>query len=114
MPHRRCGDRRRRGARRWEGPPLAAQGREIARSSGCSACHGRNGEGGVGPTWSGVYGEPVELEGGETVTADDEYLYRSIADPAVEKVEGYSVVMPNNNLDDDEIAAVIAYIRELR
>lgn len=95
-------------------PPLAAEGRQIIRDSGCSACHGRNGDGGVGPSWIGIYGESIELEGGETIIADDEYLHRSITDPAVEKVAGYSVVMPENNLDDDQIEAVVAYIRELR
>jgi cytochrome c oxidase subunit 2 len=95
-------------------PPLAAEGRDIIRSSGCSACHGSDGDGGVGPSWIGLYGTTVELEGGDTVTVDDEYLHRSITDPAADKVAGYTVVMPNNHLDDDQIAAVVAYIRELR
>lgn len=95
-------------------PPLAAEGREIARDSGCSACHGRNGDGGVGPAWVGLYGGSVELEGGEEITVDDDYLRRSITDPAAEKVAGFSVVMPNNNLEGDEIEAVLAYIRELQ
>lgn len=98
------------------GPDLsarAAEGREIARSSGCVSCHGRNGEGGVGPAWSGLAGAPVELDGGETVVADRTYLRRSIIDPQADVVAGFNVAMPLIELDDDAVDAIIAYIEEL-
>ncbi len=100
-----------------DGPPLeplAAEGREIVRSSGCVACHGRNGDGGVGPSWVGRYGTTIELEGGEQVLVDSDYLTRSIQEPAAEQVAGFSVTMPPNNLTEDEVVAVIAYIEALR
>jgi len=100
-----------------DGPPLeplAAEGREIVRSSGCVACHGRNGDGGVGPSWVGRFGATIELEGGEQVLVDTDYLTRSIQDPTAEQVAGFSVTMPPNNLTDDEVVAVIAYIEALR
>lgn len=84
------------------------------RDSGCAACHGRNGAGGVGPAWTGLYGSTVELEGGEQVAADEDYLRRSIVDPEAEKVTGYNVVMPDNNLTGPEVDAVVAYIEALR
>lgn len=95
-------------------PPLATEGRSIARSSGCAACHGSNGTGGVGPSWVGRFGSTVELESGEQVLADEAYLRRAISEPAAEKVAGYSVIMPDNNLTDDEITAVVAYIEALQ
>ena len=91
----------------------ARNGRDLARSNGCAACHGNDGQGGVGPSWVGLPGSERELEDGTTVIADGDYLYRSIADPAAEVVAGYSVRMPSNGLDDDQIADVIAYIEEL-
>ena len=91
----------------------ARSGRDIARNNGCAACHGNDGQGGVGPSWVGLAGSEVELEDGTTVIADRDYLYRSIADPDAEIVAGYSVRMPPNGLDDDQIADVIAYIEEL-
>ncbi len=100
-----------------DGPPLeplAAEGREIIRTSGCVACHGRNGDGGVGPSWVGRFGSTIELEGGEQVLVDMDYLTRSIKDPTAEQVAGFSVTMPPNNLTDDEVVAVIAYIEALR
>ena len=43
--------------------------------------------------------------------ADDEYLIRSIRDPQAELVAGWRVTMTGNNLDDDQIEDVIAFIR---
>jgi cytochrome c oxidase subunit 2 len=91
----------------------AEAGREISRTNGCSACHGRNGEGEPGPAFTGLFGSTVELAGGTTVVADADYLFRSIREPAAEVVAGYGFPMPENNLSDAEIESVIAYIEEL-
>lgn len=99
-----------------DGPPLeplAAEGREITRNSGCAACHGRNGDGGVGPSWVGRFGTTAELESGEQVLVDADYLTRSIQDPEAEKVAGFTVTMPENNLTVAEVEAVVAYIQAL-
>lgn len=89
-------------------------GYDIMRSNGCAACHGSNGEGGVGPAFVGLFGSERELEDTtETVLADREYLARSIADPQADKVAGYRIQMPVNNLSDEEIQSVIDFIVEL-
>ena len=93
--------------------PEAERGRRIANTSGCASCHGADGTGGVGPALAGLYGSEVTLADGSTVVADDVYLRRSITDPDADLVEGYAVKMPVVGLDDDEIEAVLAYIREL-
>jgi mono/diheme cytochrome c family protein len=90
--------------------PEADAGRSTMRSNGCASCHGANGQGGVGPALDGLYGTEVSLEDGTTVTADDEYLRRSIEEPSAQIVEGYSLPMPTNDLDADEIDQIIAYI----
>ena len=94
-------------------PAQAQEGREIARTHGCSACHGTNGQGGVGPAFTGLYGSQVTLADGSTVVADEAFLTESIRTPGAAKVEGYDIDMPSNDLDDAQIAAVIAYIRAL-
>lgn len=94
--------------------PLAAEGRQIANASGCASCHGKNGQGVTAPSWQGLYGEPVELADGTTVTADDEYLYNSIVDPQGQIVKDYTIKMPQNDLSDDDIDKVILYIQELK
>lgn len=93
--------------------PEAKRGSELVRSEGCMACHSTDGRGSVGPTWKGLAGSEVELADGETVTADDEYLTRSIKDPSAQIVDGYSGQMPDRKLSDDDIAAIVAYLRTL-
>jgi cytochrome c1 len=88
----------------------ARRGAELADDNGCSACHR---SGAVGPRWDGLYGSTVELEDGSTVTADEEYLARAITDPGADVVAGFDVTMPDNDLSDDEVTAIVAYIREL-
>jgi mono/diheme cytochrome c family protein len=97
-------------------PPLSAAaetGREIMRTNGCAACHGRNGQGGPGPAFIGLFGSTVELADGTTVVADADYLFESIRDPSAKIVAGYGFPMPGNNLSDAEIESVIAYIEAL-
>jgi cytochrome c oxidase subunit 2 len=101
------------GSSRAELSPEAERGRRIANTSGCASCHGADGSGGVGPKYIGLYGSQVTLTDGSTVVADDEYLRRSITDPAAELVEGYTVIMPISGLSADDIEDVLAYIREL-
>lgn len=88
------------------------EGERIALDSGCTACHGSNGEGGAGPAWKGLAGSQVELSDGTTVLADDAYLTESIRDPHAKAVKGYGA-MPPNSLSDDEIAAVVEFIKSL-
>ena len=93
--------------------PEAAEGRQIAARAGCAACHGSDGDGGTGPAWAGSLGTEVELEDGTTVTVDEAYLARSIADPDAQVHDGFAIQMPQNQLSDEEIAKVVAYIVEL-
>lgn len=97
-------------------PALSAAGeagRDITRTNGCSACHGRNGQGGPGPAFTGLFGSTVELADDSTVIADAEYLFESIRDPGAQVVAGYGFPMPGNDLSDTEIESVITYIEEL-
>jgi cytochrome c oxidase subunit 2 len=89
------------------------RGENISRSRGCAGCHGSDFDGGAGPTWVGLAGSEVVLADGSTVVADEAYLVRSIADPSADLREGYTLRMPANNLTDDEIADVVAYIESL-
>jgi cytochrome c oxidase subunit 2 len=98
------------------GPELtgdARRGRSIVLDVGCTACHTTDGSDGPGPTFTGLYGSEVRLQGGSTVTADEDYLRRAITDPGDEVVEGFDISMPSNALDDDEVDAVVAYLRAL-
>lgn len=95
--------------------PEAQEGERIVRSTGCVGCHGRDGrgEGGIAPTWVGLPDSEIELDDGSFVVADEDYLRRAIVDPGVEIHVGGNSVMPGNDLDADEIDAVIAFVREI-
>ncbi len=102
-----------------EGPPPglsepALDGRSIAISSGCAACHGKNGDGGVGPPWKGLVGSEVAFVDDSVEVADVDYLTQSIMEPGARLRAGYTVKMPLNNLTATEVQKVVAYIQELR
>jgi len=94
-------------------PPEAEAGRDLVRSNGCASCHGANGQGGVGPAFTGLYGSEVTLDDGTTVVADAAYLRESITDPRAKIVDGYGLPMPTTELDDAEIESIITYIAAL-
>jgi cytochrome c oxidase subunit II len=70
-------------------PALIAQGKALYSSDGCSACHSLTGTPGAGPSFKGLADSSVALTAGQTVTADDAYLERSITDPDAQIVNGY-------------------------
>lgn len=90
----------------------AERGQEVAEDSGCGGCH-QVGSEGIGPDWRGLYGSTVTLEDGSTVVADDAYLALAITDPDAQVVDGYDVRMPSRDMSDEDLASVVAYIREL-
>lgn len=92
---------------------LAERGRTLVQVSGCTNCHSADGSRGVGPTWEGLAGSTVELDGGGTVVADAAYLRESITDPDARIVAGYAPVMPSSDLPDDELDAIVAYLEQL-
>lgn len=93
--------------------PLAQEGRDLYQQTGCAGCHGRAADGGVGPNLVGIRDTERELVGGEVVVADTEYLVRAIMEPDAEIVAGYSLRMPPNRLDRDQVDAIIAFLDEL-
>jgi cytochrome c oxidase subunit 2 len=96
-----------------------AAGLAILKAQGCNACHSSDGSRIVGPSYLNLYGEKqvVMRDGKEvTLTADDEYIKRSIYDPNVEIVKGYpSGLMQSykSTLTDDDISKIIEYLKTL-
>ena len=64
---------------------------------GCNACHSIDGSDGTGPTWEGIWMREQQMESGETVISDAEYIEESIYFPNAKIVAGYAAnVMPQN------------------
>jgi len=102
-------------------PALVARGKGLYTADGCSACHSLTGSSGVGPSFKGLAGGTVTLAGGKTVTGDDAYLERSIADADSEIVKGYragvmSAAIGSYDLTakPDDIRALVAFIKSLK
>ncbi|RIK36397.1 MAG: hypothetical protein DCC58_19305 [Chloroflexi bacterium] len=93
----------------------AEAGKALAQAN-CITCHSIDGSTLVGPTWKGLYGSQVQLESGETVTADADYIHESIVDPNAKVHKGFPPIMPTFNgiLNDAQIADIIAYIKTLQ
>jgi cytochrome c oxidase subunit II len=68
----------------------ASSGEDLYAQYACAGCHSLDGDDGTGPSFEGLAGSTVELEGGERVEATREYLRRAIVEPDAEVVEGYS------------------------
>ncbi len=90
-----------------------ARGKELAIANGCAACHGSDGQGGVGPTFVGLAGSTVELADGTTVVADTEYIRRSIIDPSADIRPGFNVNMPERSFEPGEVDLIVAWIESL-
>ena len=68
-----------------------------------------------GPILHGVFGQPVQLSDGSTVTADENYMRDSILQPSAKIVLGYQPIMPSfaGRLSDEQIMQIIEYIKSL-
>ncbi len=94
------------------GNPLAAQGEQLFQNLGCAACHLADGSG-IGPSLENRYGQMVDLEGGGSVTFDDEYIAESIATPGARVGAGNTPAMPPFQISNEEIDALVAYVKSL-
>ena len=94
--------------------PLSASGEKMFAELGCATCH-RNDAGGRGPNLKGVFGKPVQLEDGRTVTADENYLRECILDPGAKRVKGFQPIMPTFQglVSEEQVNALVAYIKSI-
>jgi len=95
--------------------PSAERGEQLYKQSGCNACHSVDGSTGVGPSWKGLVGHKITLQDSEVIRADENYIRESILEPQAKIVNGYQPVMPSYKgiLSDDDISALIAYMKTL-
>jgi len=94
--------------------PLAVTGERLFSELGCITCH-RSDTQGRGPNLVGVFGKPVLLEDGRTLTADENYIRESIVDPSAKMVRGFQPVMPTfqGQISDEQLNALVAYVKSL-
>lgn len=95
---------------------IAERGNKVFVSKGCTACHSVTGQVMVGPSLKGIFGIEVDLKDAKRASRDENYLRESIMDPHVKVVKGFQPLMPTykGTLSDDEINALVAYIKSLK
>ncbi|HEY1686134.1 MAG TPA: cytochrome c oxidase subunit II [Tepidisphaeraceae bacterium] len=86
-------------------------GARLYGSLGCGTCHGVQ-----APTLAGLYMTKVDLAGGGTVTADEDYLRESILDSGAKIVKGYPAIMPSfrGQITEEQLFDLIGYIKSLQ
>jgi cytochrome c oxidase subunit 2 len=92
---------------------LLEKGRQLVESHGCRACHSQDGSISLGPGWKDLYGRSEQLADGTRVQVDEAYLKESILEPQARLVQGYPPVMVAYTFSQDELAAVVAFIKSL-
>jgi cytochrome c oxidase subunit 2 len=95
---------------------LAEQGKGVFDSKGCFACHSVDGTAKIGPTLLKSFGRNEALQDGKTVTVDENYIRESLMDPQAKILKGFPPSMPTFRglLTDDEVNALIAFIKSLK
>ncbi len=94
--------------------PMACWGQKLSNSKGCMACHAVDGvKQQPCPNWKGLFGKERPLVSGETVIADEAYLASSITNSWDQVVEGYGKTMPPYNFPQEEVDALVAYLKSL-
>ena len=93
---------------------LAKEGEKVFRKYRCISCH--SGVHNRAPVLEELYRQPVHLRNGETVIADDDYIRRSIYEPAAQIVAGYDNIMPTfkGQVSAEEVVKLIAFIKSLK
>jgi cytochrome c oxidase subunit 2 len=77
-------------------------------------CH-RTDAAGRGPNLVGLFGKPVLLDDGRTVTADESYIRESILNPGAKIASGFKNIMPTfqGQLSEEEVIGLVAYVKAL-
>lgn len=97
-----------------------ANGKRIMKNIGCFACHTVDGNKLVGPSFKGLYGSKVTVvtkSAEREITADDEYIKRSIYDPNADVVKGFNkgLMQPYaGQLSEDDIKQITEYLKTIK
>lgn len=97
----------------------AARGAQLVRINGCIACHSTDGTTLISNSFKGLYGKnTVVISDGEErqLTVTEDYIRRSIREPAFELVKGFQNLMPplGDKLSDQDIDDIISYLKQIK
>ncbi|MEX2606528.1 MAG: c-type cytochrome [Kiritimatiellia bacterium] len=98
---------------RKEDPAMIAAGKAIWEAN-CIVCHSGK-KGAIGPNIHKAYGTMRQLENGESILMDDDYVLNSMNNPTEHIAKGYQPVMMSfkQQLTDQQKQQVTAYLRSM-
>ena len=90
-------------------------GQRLFQDLGCHTCHMQDRQG-IGPMLAGVFGKTQQLQNGQSVKVDENYVRESILNPQAKIVAGFQPVMPpyQGRVNEEQIMSLIAYIKARR
>jgi len=97
-----------------KGPP---KGSQLYQVKGCVACHSTDGSPRVGPTFKGLLGKKEEVISAgkkEALVVNEAFIRKFISEPNVVHIEGFPPIMPKISLTDEELTALVDYIKSLK
>jgi cytochrome c oxidase subunit 2 len=81
---------------------------------GCNACHSVDGSVLIASSFMGMFGIVRQLESGDSVIADEEYIRKSILEPNADISKGFTPSMVAYPLKEKDLNAITAYIRSMK
>ena len=99
-----------------EGETLEAFGEKVYKTFACNSCHNTDSTVKVGPAFGGLFGKTETFSDGSTQVVDENYIKESIYTPNAKVVAGFTPQMPTfaGQINDDQMNALIAYIKSLK
>jgi cytochrome c oxidase subunit 2 len=97
------------------GTSMADLGQRLFEQYGCVTCHVTDSQG-RSPSLRNVFGNPVQLDDGHKVLADEAYVRESILNPNAKIVKGYKRdIMPvfQGQISEEGLLQLIVYIKSL-
>jgi cytochrome c oxidase subunit II len=90
-------------------------GERLFTDLACITCH-KTDSSARGPTLVGVYGSTLQLAGGGTVVADENYLREAIMNSQARVVQGFQPIMPTfqGQVNEENLMQLVAYIKSLK
>lgn len=99
-----------------EGETLEQFGEKVYKAFACNSCHNTDATVKVGPGFGGVFGKTETFTDGSSQAVDENYIKESIYTPNAKVVAGFTPQMPTfaGQINDDQMNALIAYIKSLK
>lgn len=96
------------------GLSLASAGEKLFQNLGCVSCH-VDAPTARGPVLTGLMGKEVQLQTGESVIVNEDYLRESIFNPQAKIVMGYQPIMPTYQglVSEENMMQILAYLKSL-